>query len=305
MVWAVTGVTFVATVFVLMALVYAFFPGDRPIAERLSRLWRPTSVAQEVRFRQKQKQRVEKVLTDVGKLLPASTKKLSHTHRMMVRAGYRHPQAVQAMQGVKLLLPLALVGAVYFSGFYKQNPLFILAVALVVGFMLPEVWLTWRVRRRQHIIRLALPDALDLLVVCVEAGLGLDQALLRVSQELSIAHPELSQELNLVNMEMRVGKNRIDALRELALRTGVEDIKSLVAMLIQTDRFGTSVAQSLRVHSDNLRTKRRQRAEEQAAKTPVKMVPVLVFFIFPALLVVILGPAVISLARQLIPILNK
>jgi tight adherence protein C len=145
-----------------------------------------------------------------------------------------------------------------------------------------------------------LPDALDLLVICVEAGLGLDQALLRVAQELKHVHPELSDELQLVNFEMRLGKTRIEALRALSERTGVDDIKALVAMLVQTERFGTSVAQSLRVHSDTLRTKRRQRAEERAAKAPVKMVPVLVFFIFPALLVVILGPAVITLSRQLI-----
>jgi len=123
---------------------------------------------------------------------------------------------------------------------------------------------------------------------------------LRVTQELKITHPELTDEFQLLNLEMRVGKKRIDALRELAVRTGVDDIKALVAMLIQTDRFGTSLAQSLRVHSDTLRTKRRQRAEEMAAKTTVKMVPPLVFFIFPALFVVILGPAVITLARQFV-----
>ena len=136
-------------------------------------------------------------------------------------------------------------------------------------------------------------------MICVEAGLGLDQALMRVSQELRVAHPELSDELQLVNLEMRVGKTRLEALRELAQRTGLDDIKALVAMLIQTDRFGTSVAQALRVHSDELRMKRRQRAEEMAAKTTVKMVPVLVFFIFPALMVVILGPAVLAIMRQL------
>ena len=133
----------------------------------------------------------------------------------------------------------------------------------------------------------------------MEAGLALDQALLRVSQELRIVHPELCEELSIVNAEMRLGKTRLEALRDLATRTGVEDLKSLVAMLIQTERFGTSVAQSLRIHSDTLRTKRRQRAEEAAAKVAVKMVPVLVFLIFPALYVVILGPAVITLVRQL------
>jgi tight adherence protein C len=144
-----------------------------------------------------------------------------------------------------------------------------------------------------------------LLVICVEAGLGLDQAFMKVSEELQIAHPEMSDELHLVNMEMRIGKTRLDALRELGRRTGLEDVKSLVAMLIQTDRFGTSVAQSLRVYSDELRVKRRQRAEEMSAKTSVKMVPPLVFFIFPALMVVILGPAVITLMRQLMPSLGR
>jgi tight adherence protein C len=132
----------------------------------------------------------------------------------------------------------------------------------------------------------------------VEVGLGLDQALLRVAQELQVAHPELSEELQLVNLEMRVGKSRIEALRSLARRTGLDDVKALVAMLVQTERFGTSVAQSLRVHSDDLRTRRRQRAEEMSAKTTVKMVPALVLFIFPALLVVILGPAVLTFMRQ-------
>jgi tight adherence protein C len=170
--------------------------------------------------------------------------------------------------------------------------------------MIPESWLTWRIRSRQHKLRRGLADGLDLLVICVEAGLGLDQALMRVSQELKVTHPELSEELQLVNIEMRVGKSRIEALRELARRTGLDDIQSLVAMLIQTERFGTSIAQSLRVHSDDLRTKRRQRAEELSAKTTVKMVPPLVFFIFPALMVVILGPAVITLMRTLGPTLN-
>jgi tight adherence protein C len=182
---------------------------------------------------------------------------------------------------------------------------FVPLLAAVVGYLLPELWLMWRVQARQHRLRLALPDALDMLVICVEAGLGLDQAIMRVSQELRITHPQLSEELQLVNMEMRIGKTRLEAMRELARRTGVEDIKALVAMLIQTERFGTSIAQSLRVHSDDLRMKRRQRAEEMSAKTTVKMVPPLVFFIFPALMVVILGPAVITLMRQFLPALNK
>jgi tight adherence protein C len=167
------------------------------------------------------------------------------------------------------------------------------------------MFLGWRVNARQHRLRRGLPDGLDLLVICVESGLGLDQALMKVTQELRIAHHELSEELQLVNLEMRIGKTRLEALRELGRRTGLEDIKSMVAMLVQTDRFGTSVAQSLRVFSDDLRVKRRQRAEEMSAKTSVKMVPPLVFFIFPALMVVILGPALLTLMRQLMPALQR
>jgi len=300
MIWAVSGVTFVAIVLVILALVYAFSTGTLPVTERLGRLWQPPTPKDEVGFREKQKEKVQRVLTDVGKLVPASPKGVSHTQRLMIRAGYRRPEAVTAMRGVKLLLPIGLLSLVYFTKFYQQNPFFILAIAGLGGYLLPEIWLSRRVAKRQQIIRLALPDALDLLVICVEAGLGLDQSLMRVSQELRVAHPELSEELDLVTAEIRVGKGRIDALRELANRTGVEDIKALVAMLIQTDRFGTSVAQSLRIHSEDLRTKRRQRAEEMAAKTTVKMVPALVFFIFPALFVVILGPAVIILYRQFV-----
>jgi tight adherence protein C len=160
-------------------------------------------------------------------------------------------------------------------------------------------------KRRQHRMRLSLPDALDLLVVSVEAGLGLDQAIQRVADEIAFAHPELAEEMRLVNLELRAGKARAEALHNLAERTGVEDLSSLVAMLVQTDKFGTSIAQSLRVHSDVLRTKRRQRAEEAAAKTGVKMVFPLVFCIFPAIWVVTIGPAAIKIVEVIIPMGQK
>jgi tight adherence protein C len=150
-----------------------------------------------------------------------------------------------------------------------------------------------------------LPDALDLMVVCVEAGLGLDQAILKTSEELRVTHPDICDELNLVNLELRAGKPRKEALKNLADRTGVEDINGLVSMLIQTDRFGTSIAQSLRVHSDALRTKRRQRAEERAHKVSVKLVFPLVFLIFPAMFVTILGPGIIKIIQQLFPAISK
>ena len=304
MIFVVTGITFLATVLIAMALVYGFASAGGPAVDRLAQLWRPTRSEQPKRMKERQSERAERVLGDIAKILPeAKGKQASRMNRMMVQAGLRRPNAALAFRGAKVLLTTLAVGTVYLTGYYRENRMALL-FALVLGFVLPDLWLNRRIRQRKHRLRLSLPDALDLLVICVEAGLGLDQAILRVSQELKIVHPELSEELRIVNLEMRVGKSRLDALRSLSERTGVDDIKALVAMLVQTERFGTSIAKSLRVHSDTLRTKRRQRAEEAAAKTPVKMVPVLVFFIFPALLVVILGPAVITLSRQLIPMMG-
>jgi len=200
---------------------------------------------------------------------------------------------------MRLLMAAAgFAGVALFTGF-DNVPL--LAGVTGLGFLLPRFVLKRMIRDRQQRIRLALPDALDLTVICVEAGLALDQALMRVGQDLHHAHPDLSDEFHLVNLEMRAGKPRAEALRNLVDRTGVDDIRSLVGTLIQTDRFGTSVAQALRVHSDSLRTERRQRAEEQAAKTTIKMVPPLVVFVLPSIIFVTIGPAVIELIRQLGP----
>src|SRR3970282_402087 len=236
MIWVATGITFLTAVVIVVAFAYAFSSGVWPTAERLTRLWHPPSVTPEAHFRERQKERVQRVLTDVGKLLPASTKQLSRTQRLLVRAGYRNPETATVMRGVKILLPLGLLSLIFFTKIYRQNLAFF-ALAGLLGLLLPEFWLTWRIRRRQHRIRLGLPDALDLLVVCVEAGLGLDQAIVRVSQELRITHPQLSEELQLVNLEMRVGKTRFDSLRELAVRPGVDGITALAARLIQTAPF--------------------------------------------------------------------
>lgn len=303
MIWLLTLLTFLATMGVVVALFYAFSPGEVSIATRLARIAGIAApVQEEAKFAERQKERVRDTLANVGKMLPtASTEKASRTQLLMIRAGYRSSEGLLAMRGIKLVFPIAALAGVYLTGMYRANPFLVPVLALGLGYLLPDMWLTWRVKSRQHKLRRALPDALDLLVICVEAGLGLDQALMKVSQDMRISHPELSEELQLVNMEMRIGKTRIDALRELARRTGLDDIKALVAMLIQTERFGTSIAQSLRVYSDDMRLKRRQRAEEMSAKTSVKMVPALVFFIFPALMVVILGPAIITLIRQLLP----
>ncbi len=304
MLWAVTAITFLATVAMIGALLYAFLPAEMDAVGRLSRLLNASPPLSDAAASRRQKDRVRDTLASVGKLLPGTSGSPSNAQLLMLRAGYRSANATSAIRGVKILLPIGLLALVFATRLYRFNPWLSILAALVLGYLLPELWLVWRVHARQQRLRLALPDALDLLVICVEAGLGLDQALMRVAEELRITHPELSDEIALVNLEMRVGKTRLDAMRELARRTGLEDIKALVAMLIQTERFGTSVAQSLRVHSDDLRIKRRQRAEELSAKTTVKMVPPLVFFIFPALMVVILGPAVIAVIRQLAPALK-
>jgi tight adherence protein C len=306
MIWAITAITFVAIVGISGALLFAFLPTTQAgVAERISRFLRPSAEPEEKpAFREKQKARLGASLASVGSYLPARGTQ-SATGLLLLQAGFRRPNALMALRGVKLLLPFIFLALVYGSGYYQRNPLLVPLAAVIAGYILPDFWLKWRCRRRKRQLQKGLPDCLDLLVVCIEAGLGLDQAMLRVSQELRIAHPQLSDELQMVNLEMRVGKTRLEALRELARRTGLDDIKALVAMLIQTDRFGTSIAQSLRVHADDLRMKRRQRAEEAGAKTSVKMVPALVFFIFPALMIVILGPAAISLINQLGPAVNK
>jgi tight adherence protein C len=297
--WTITIITFLGTIAVVGSLLYAFLPGQAGLASRLTKLLNPSAPPSETRFAKRQQEKLRDTLASVGKLIPTTSgPKTSSAELLMQRAGYRNPNALLALRGARVLLPIFAVATMYMSGLYRVNPFMFLMLSAVAGYLLPELWLVWRVRARQHRLRLALPDGLDLLVICVEAGLGLDQALMRVAEELRITHPELSAELELVNLEMRIGKTRTEALRELGRRTGLEDIKALVAMLIQTERFGTSVAQSLRVHSDDMRVKRRQRAEELAAKTTVKMVPALVFFIFPALMVVILGPAAIILMRQ-------
>jgi tight adherence protein C len=297
MLWAAAAVAFGATAAIVLAVMYSMNDSSVAIPERLSGLWRPP-VAQRT-FVEKETARVQQSLSQVGKLLAPSPKQLARTQRLMARAGFRRPETSLIFVGSKVALCAGLLASVYFTNLYRYSPVFIIVGALLLGYMGPDIWLTQRIRNRQQTLRLSLPDALDLLVVCVEAGLGLDLALLRVSQELKITHPELCDELDIANAELRVGTNRIDAMRGLAERTGVDDIKALTAMLIQTDRFGTSIAQALRVHSADLRTKRRQRAEEEASKTTVKMVHPLVFIIFPALFKDIRGPAVISLARNL------
>jgi tight adherence protein C len=246
------------------------------------------------------RERIEQALDPISKAIPLSPADVSRTRRWLIQGGFRDAIDVNYYFGARILTAaIGFLGVALWNGF--DNPPLLIGIT-ALGFLLPRFILKRLIRDRQNRIRLGLPDALDLTVICVEAGLALDQALMRVGQDLHHAHPDLSDEFHFVNLEMRAGKPRAEALRNLVERTGVDDIRSLVGTLIQTDRFGTSVAQALRVHSDSLRTERRQRAEEQAAKTTIKMVPPLVIFVLPSIIFVTIGPAVIELVRQLGPI---
>jgi tight adherence protein C len=235
----------------------------------------------------------------LSRYAPKSPSEMGKLQRKLVAAGYRSKEAMAVFIGVRL--GVSLLAFFIASMPFFHVPMLVAIGAAAIGYLLTTMGLGRLAQRRQHRIRLSLPDALDLLVVSVEAGLGLDQALQRVGQELAFAHGDLCDELRLVNLELRAGNARSEALHNLAERTGVDDLSSLVAMLVQTDKFGTSVAKSLRVHSETLRTKRRQRAEEAAAKTGVKMVFPLVFCIFPAVWVVTIGPAAIRFVQVLFP----
>ena len=246
------------------------------------------------------RERMQQALDPLSRALPVSPTNVSKTRVWLIQAGYRDAQHVTIYRGLRVLFAaFGFLSVFLFAGF---DSLLLLFGMTAFGFFIPRFLLKKKMQERQRRIRIGLPDALDLTVICVEAGLALDQALMRVGQDLSHAHPELSGEFHLFNLETRAGKPRVEALRNLAERAGVDDLRSLVATLIQTDRFGTSVAQALRVHSDSLRTERRQRAEEQAAKTTVKMIIPLVLFVMPSLIFVTIGPAVIQLLHIFLPV---
>lgn len=243
------------------------------------------------------KERIEQALSPLSKAIPLSPAEATKSRAWLMQAGYRESRHETVYFGLRVFCALVgLMIVVLVSGL--DSPYLLIGIP-ALGFLLPRFVLKRMIRDRQRRIRVGLADALDLTVICVEAGLSLDQALARVGQDLRYAHQDLSDEFYLVNLEMRAGKPRPEALRNLAERTGVDDIRALVGVLIQTDRFGTSVAQALRVHSDALRTERRQRAEEQAAKTTIKMIPALVVFVLPSMFFVTLGPAVIGLIHAL------
>ena len=281
--------------------VMAFSPRASTIERRLGEV---TGAPQSFETESRYDEVVIRTLKKLGDAVPRSPSEMGKLQRRLVAAGYRRNEAIAIFFGMRIGVAV-LMFAVFALPIVTRPNLMLALGACGVGYVLPGMVLARRAKRRQHQIRLGLPDALDLLVVSVEAGLGLDQAIQRVGEEMTFAHPDLAEEMSLVNLELRAGKPRGEALRNLGERTNVDDVISLVTMLVQTDKFGTSVAQSLRVHSDTLRTKRRQRAEEAAAKTGVKMVFPLVFCIFPAIWVVTIGPAAIKFVEVLLPMTQQ
>ena len=245
-------------------------------------------------------------LSLLGKrLIPEQSADYTQMRTRFLMAGLRKANAPALFWGSKFLFAFSLpicffLGIIFLKPVDGSTKLFASFFLAFSGFYLPDIWLRMKTSARKNKIFEGLPDALDLLVVCVEAGMGLDAAINRVAKEIKLSNEVLSEELNILNLEIRAGKSRQDALRNLATRTGIEDIHSLVTLLIQADKFGTSVAQSLRVFSDSFRTKRFQKAEEIAAKLPVKLMLPLIFFVFPSLFVVILGPAAIRIYQVIL-----
>ena len=240
---------------------------------------------------------------------PSNVEEVRATRRKLINAGYRSGKAPIFFLGAKLMLAIGIVCLLAMIpaqvlGFPSTSKLiFFFVLAAACGYYATALWLWRAIAVRKDKLQRAIPDALDLMVVCVEAGLGLDQAIGRVGEEVKRAHPELNDELNLLTLELRTGMSRQEALRNLAHRTGLEELANLVALLVQTDRFGTSIGQALRVHADSMRTTRRLKAEELAAKLPVKLLFPLIFFIFPSLFIVTIGPACIRMVRILFPAL--
>jgi len=248
------------------------------------------------------------MLNRLGTIVPASPKDLTVMQRRLVRAGIRGPNALKILYGSKvilgILLPILMSAVVWGSAAEVFNKFAAVLAAAALGFFGPNEYVSLVSKRRQKEMRRGLPNALDLMVVCVESGLGLDQAILQVAKELEHAHPEISEEFAMVNLELKAGKRRAEALRNLAERTAVEDLKKLVAVLIQADRFGTGVAASLRAHADFMRVQARQLAEEKAAKLGVKLVFPIFFCILPSLFIVTVGPVAVKIVRELIPMMS-
>jgi len=252
---------------------------------------------------------VVRVFEQIGEQIPLSPADQTATKRDLVMAGFRSDGAIRIFYGVKVIFCIVMfIFALMIHRQITDNPVLrivFLAAGTGLGYYAPVLYLEREVKKRQQKLRLSLPDALDMMVVSVEAGLGLDQAMQYVAREIEESHPELSDELALVGLEMRAGKRRSDALRNLADRTGEGELRKLVAILVQTDRFGTSMGDSLRTHSDFMRLRRKQEAEERAAKVGVKLVFPIFLFILPSMMIVAAGPAMLKLFQDLFPLMQN
>ena len=268
----------------------------------------PATPAALGRIGQRKQSMLARRVEAIGQHAPISPADAQSTRRTLMAAGYRAESAVALLYGIKLILAVSLaILSIVFRDSITVNPVLRIVLPLAAtagGYWIPGFILERKVSKRQEKLRLSLPDALDLMVVSVEAGLGLDQALQNVGRELAVAHPELSDELSLVTLEMRAGKRRAEALRNLAQRTGEAELRKLTAILIQSDRFGTSMGEALRTHSEFMRVRRRQEAEERAAKVGVKLVFPIFFFILPSILVVAAGPGILQVFKYLFPLMK-
>jgi len=298
----IIALTVLAVVLGVIAVAEFVPERDRSISRKLSELEEITSsrsIAQK-RRRQSKRESLEIWLENLGDRVSPGELEVGKVKRRLITAGFRDPRAVPTFYGLRVLsVVISLFSFISLFGpaFGLTGPKYMAMLGLsgVFGWIMPGAFVSRRVRLRKKQVQKALADTLDMLVVCVEAGLGLNQAMSRVAEEVEHISPIMSEEIEIMNLEIRAGTPREDALRHLGERTDVKDIKGLVSMLIQTDRFGTSIATALRVHSDDLRVKRRQRAEEAAAKTTIKLVVPLAIFVFPAMFVVILGPAILTI----------
>jgi tight adherence protein C len=239
------------------------------------------------------------VLKQAGEILPRSPEEMSRQERRLTEAGIRRRDAPLLLTGAKLLLGVGFVVLFLASGYMQKQPFLSVLLSLFFGLLVPDIWLNHRITARKENIQLALPDALDLMVMCIEAGLSLDQTLSRIAPELRGDYSDLSDEFQIYSLEVTAGRKRDDALRNLGRRSGTDDLKALTSALMQANRFGVAIAASLRVFSDSMRTKRRQRLEERAAKMSIKMLFPLVCCIFPGIFIVLIGPAVLQIIASL------
>lgn len=288
------------TIFLLVTVLFAFLTSNDPVEARLMEVSASAPSATNTSLVNtapttamgKMAGQVTGIFSPLRTLVTGADADLEYK---LTLAGFRKPEHQEIYAAVKLLLPIA---GIVIATFLTSNLFIAVAAGAVAGFFIPDLVLTYLVTRRQEQIRLALPDALDLLVICMEAGLGIDQALVRVGEEIMLTSPALAEEFQVINREQRAGKPRLDAWRSMAARVDLDFVNQFVSMLVQTERFGTPIANALGVFADTMRTRRTQAAEEAAAKTGVKLLFPLIFFIFPSIFVVSLGPAIIGLGKM-------